>query len=105
MELDIDILKPELEMDRRIDPNLLDAECVSQADLFSKWAERALWAKARQERYEFEVEVTEARLQVRARENPSEFGLNAVTDKAVHAAVKKHTEYVRMVETYFDMKE
>lgn len=79
----------EFQLDLNIDPGHLDVECVRQGDLFFKWAERSVEAKARVDRLDLRCEVTEAKLQAEIRLRPSAFGLDPdkVTEAGVKAAV------------------
>ena len=87
-------LAAELEKDRTIDPGQLDVEATRQADVFYKWAERSIHAKAEADRLEFNLEVKEARLQLRCRAEPSFVGLESTTEAAIKSAVRAHQEYV-----------
>lgn len=88
----------ELERDRQIDPSQLDVACVCQADVFYKWAERFVQAKAAAEDMEFALDVYEAKLQMKVRSNPEEFGVSNVTEAAVKAAAKCYSKYIDRAE-------
>ena len=102
--MDIETFKPELEADRKIDPNQLDVEVTRQPEMFSKWAERAIFAQYQLEKFEFTVEVLKAQLNIEARENPQRFGIANVTEAAVKAAVDRYPRYIREVEKYFELR-
>jgi len=87
----------ELDQDKSIDPGQLDVEAVRQADVFFKWAERSIAAKANMDRLEFDLDVLEAKLSLRCREKPEDFGLptgKAPTEGAVKAAILVHESFI-----------
>lgn len=73
--------------DRQIQPHQLDVECVRQADRFFHWCEKLIEQKHRVEMLELGYDALEARLQLKCRESPADFGLQNATEKAVSAAV------------------
>lgn len=96
----------EFEQDRKLDPSQLDVEAVQQADLFFKWAERAITARSDAERLELVLEVTEARIQAEIRKDPESFKLEGrVTEAGVAAAVKQSARYIEAHDAWLDAKE
>lgn len=83
----------ELQNDRTIDPGNLDVEVVRQADVFFKWAERSIEAKAHADALEFKLDVLEAKLQMRCRDDPDAFGVKNVTETAIKSAVLASDKY------------
>ncbi len=77
----------ELERDRTIDPGQLDVEAVRQADVFFKWAERAVAAKAEVDRQKLALDVLDASLQFKVRNKPENYGIARVTEVSIGAAV------------------
>lgn len=96
--------RAELEQDKAIDPEQLDVECVRQADLFFKWAERLVEAGAKLEREEFDLEVLEARLQLECREYPERFNVKNITETAIKSAVKSCPRYGDAYRAYLAAK-
>lgn len=92
----------ELKIDRRLDPEALDVDCVCQAELYSKWAMRHVRAKARADNLKWDMERLESQLQLQARKCPGDFGLEKDTEAAIKAAVKCSKEYGDAVRAYFD---
>ncbi len=95
----------EFEKDRQLDPNALDVECLQQADLFFKWAERAVEAKGKADRCKLRMEVIEAKLGRRCREKPEQFGLARVTELGVQSAVKCHKSYTNAYRKWIRARE
>jgi hypothetical protein len=94
----------EFEQDKKIDPGALDIEACQQAELFFKWAERAIDARHEYDQAKFRMGVKEADLAIRIRKEPSKFGIAKVTDKSVDAAISKHPEYQEAHEDYLDAR-
>lgn len=102
METDLN----EFEADRRIDPSALDVECIRQADLFFKWAERSVEAKSDVDRLRLVKDVVEARLQAEVRRKPAKYRIEGrVTEAAVKAAVLKHPKFVKAHDDYLEARE
>lgn len=95
-EFDID----ELKRDREIDPRQLDVEFMRNSDVFVKWAERLVDAKAHEEFCEFQLEKVESSLMLRAADNPQDFGITKPTVDAVKAGVRIHKEYEEAARNY-----
>ncbi|NIS11209.1 MAG: hypothetical protein GWN97_04570 [Thermoplasmata archaeon] len=83
----------EFQRDKEIDPNQLDVECVRFADRFFHWAELAVEAGHLLDRAKLKLEVTKARLEMKCRRKPADFGLEKATEKGIEAAVLAHEEY------------
>lgn len=90
----------EIAADRTLDPQELDINALTQADLYGKWAERAAAAKGEEDRLKFAAEVLEAKLQGEARRNPDKFNIANATETAIKSAVICHDEYVAAVDKY-----
>jgi aspartyl-tRNA synthetase len=85
--------RDELRDDREIDPRQLDVEFMRNGDIFTKWAERLVDAKAHEEFCEFQLEKVQSSLTIRAADNPDEFGISKPTVDAIKAAVKLHPDF------------
>ena len=94
----------EFQQDKEIDPSQLDVECVKQAELFFKWAERSIEAKEEADRAKLSLEVTEAKLQIQCRKCPEDFGLTKLTESVVTAAVKCHGHYQQKARHYLEAR-
>src|ERR1017187_7714502 len=97
----IEEYKVELQDDVKVEPMQLDIECVRQGETFFKWAERAVHAKIETERVKFEFESVEARLLIRCREHPEEFGLLKITEPAIKASVHASSRLAVKADEYF----
>lgn len=77
----------EYEEDLKIDKFSLDAECIDQPRKFMKWA--SLLADAMKERDETKQSLNLIRTEIslKARSNPSMFGIDKVTEASIQAAV------------------
>lgn len=85
--------KSEFAQDINIDPNQLDVECLRQAEVFFKWAERSAAARASSDYAKTNVDVVEAELHMQCRKKPEGFGLGKSTEAAIKAAVTAHQKY------------
>ena len=92
--------KNEFEKDLQIDPNQLDLAAVTQGEIFFKWAERAVEARAEMDKSKLQLEVLEATLSIQCRENPADFGLVKMTEGSIKAAVQIHAEYLAGYDKY-----
>jgi hypothetical protein len=95
----------ELAEDIRVNPEALDVEAAQQAELFFKWAERAVEARADMDRAKLAVDLIEARLGIRMRAKPELYNLTKVTDPAIASAVKRHEKYLDAFQTFLKAKE
>jgi hypothetical protein len=91
--------------DKKIDPSQLDVECVKQAERFFDWAQQSIEARAEVDRTKLQMDTIEARLQLRCRDKPEEFGLVKTTEAAINAVVKVHKDYVTAYENHIDARE
>ena len=90
----------EFEEDKHIDPSQLDVEACRQADVFFKWAEKAIDARAEADRLKFKHDVTETRIQLLCREHPEKYGIVKLTEASVQAAVKCNEDRIEQWEEY-----
>jgi len=95
----------EFAVDRTIEPTELDVEAAQQADLFFKWAQRAVKARARVDRQKLRLDTLDARLSLECRSHPENFGLERTTEGAIVAAVKTHEDYAKAYDAYLRAKE
>lgn len=84
----------EFELDRKIDPEQLDVECVRQADLYFKYAERAIMARGEADRLKLKLDVLRAELELKVRKSPRRYELDRVTDASVRAVVDAMPKFV-----------
>lgn len=96
--------REEMQNDRKIDPLQLDIEAVRQADMFFKWAERAIRSKAAADALEFDLDVLESRLQIQCRKDPEKFGVMNATETAVKSAVRCSDVYITAHNEYTEAK-
>jgi hypothetical protein len=83
--------------DITIDQAALDQEWLRQPSLFGDYAEaKAEAEKAADEAKEYR-DLIEARLDKEVRSNPSAFGLDKVTDKAIGVVVSTHPDFQKAV--------
>lgn len=85
--------EPEYEEDLYIDPDGLDVEWLSQAQIFMKWSEKSADARARVDRAKMKLDVVEAELGSDVRANPLKYGLEKITESAIRAAILQSDEY------------
>lgn len=86
----------EFKDDLAIDPNQLDVEAGLQAELFFKYAEKAIQARERVDRLKLRLEATYATLKAKARLQPSSFGITKTTESSLDEAVKLHPRYMEV---------
>lgn len=99
------ILDPEeWTRDRQIDPGQLDIEAIRQAEVFFKWAERSVDAKAEADRNKLALDIQEASLAIKCRDHPEKFGLVKATEGAINAAVKTHPYYEEAYTKWLDSR-
>jgi len=97
-------MKNDFEQDLEINPNELDVQASMQAEIYFKWAEKAVKARERLDRAKFQLEVSQATLSSQARVDPDSFGITKVTKTGLDAAVKSHPDYVEAYEEYLKAK-
>jgi len=90
--------------DKAIDPSQLDVAAIQQADLFFKWASRAVDARAEMDAAKIKVELVEASLSIECRRHPEDFDIAKTTEVSIAAAVKNHRKYTRAVDRYLDAR-
>lgn len=95
----------EFDDDKKIDPEQLDVEAATQAELFFKWAERYVESEGAMDRAKTRMEAIEARLSLRVRKHPEEYGLDKVTDPSVKQVVLCDDKYKEAKEDYHKKKE
>lgn len=83
-----------------IDPNIvkidqlaLDKECVKLPSDYLKWALAGADLKQEVDTRKAELDTTEAEVAKRVRDMPGKYGLEKVTESAIHAAVQTSAEY------------
>jgi len=96
--------REEFAADKSIDPGQLDVEAVRQADVFFKWAERAVEAKALADRCKLKLELLLVRLEMQCRTAPEDFGLTKTSEAAVAAVVKAHPDYEKSSIEYINAR-
>ena len=79
--------------DTTIDPANLDIEAVRQAELFYRYSVRSIQARTEMDQKKFALELLEAKLQLRIRNEPEKFGLAKATEASINATVKCRDSY------------
>lgn len=90
----------ECEHDRQIDPAALDIAAVEQADLFFKWAKRAVDAKKDLDDADAEMDRMKSVLELKCRRSPEKYGITSVTEAAVKATAITHPRYLAAVQSH-----
>lgn len=96
--------RAEFEADHKIDPLQLDLECTRQPELFFKWAERLVEAKAAVDQAKYKWDVTEAKLALDIRSKPGDYGLTKTTEPTIAAAVKTNAKYKKARERWLEAR-
>ncbi len=94
----------ELEVDRSINPGELDVEATRQADLFFKWAERSVHARAELDRCKMELDTLQSKICLSIRAEPDKFGLSKPTEAAVTARVSSDDQYLKAYKRMLEAK-
>ncbi|HUW44467.1 MAG TPA: hypothetical protein VMW50_01605 [Dehalococcoidia bacterium] len=94
----------QFQQDKEIDPSQLDVECVRQSDRFFHWSEMAVEAGYRVDRAKLKLDVTKARLEMKCRQKPANFGLIKATESGIEAAVLAHEDYYATYRAWLDAK-
>lgn len=92
--------RSEFDQDHRIDPLQLDVEATQQPELFFKWAERAVEARATMDRAKLRLETIEALCALDVRNNPAAYGLAKTTEGGIKASVKTEPKYAQAHDAY-----
>jgi hypothetical protein len=95
----------EFDFDKRIDPDALDTECLRQADVYFKWAERAIEARGEADRLKLKLDTLVAELEIDVRKDPRKYKLDKVTDASAKAKVLSSSEYIEAHERYFSARD
>lgn len=95
----------EFDLDRRIDPNALDVECVRQVDAFFKWCERSIEARGEVDRLKLRLDTLLSELDLKVRKNPRKYGLDKITEASVKATVLTSPEYLEAWDKYFKARD
>lgn len=75
--------------DLRIDQSALDIEFLEQADLYMKYSEQLSLARSVSDRAKQNLDVVEAEIAQKIRENPTEYTVGKVSKKPTEAAIKE----------------
>jgi hypothetical protein len=86
--------------DLQIDKYQLDNAWISQPLLFCEWAEKAVEASFERDKAKEQLELTRAELDGKIRSNPSDYGLEKVTESAVSNAIIQDPIY-KKANSYF----
>jgi len=95
----------EFEADKKINPEQLDVEAATQAEIFFKWAERSVEARMDMDRAKMNLEVLDATLQIRARKMPEKFGISKLTEGAIHEAIQIDERHLEAYNSWLKTKE
>lgn len=94
----------EFEEDKRINPGQLDIESCQQADLFFKWAERAIEARHDMDTTKAKRDMVEMRIQMQVRKAPHKFGIEKVTEATITATAKIHADVEKANDDYLNAR-
>lgn len=96
--------KMDYENEINIDESALDLECLEQPRLMLKYG--SLYAKMNKllELAKDHKETVRARLSRDIRANPTNFGLEKITDAAVEATIQSHRDYQQASEEYIEAR-
>lgn len=76
-----------------IDEHRLDEACVSQSKHYMEWALKLADAQFNADEAKARLELIEVELARNVRNNPAQFDVKRITDKAVAETVKSHKAY------------
>jgi hypothetical protein len=79
--------------DLTIDKFSLDQEWINQPLLFCEWAEKAVEASFERDKAKEQLDLIRAELDGKIRTNPSDYGLEKVTESAIANAIIQTSEY------------
>lgn len=96
--------KEEMRASIKIDPMQLDVEAAMQAENFLAIAEDCIEAKAKIDRLEYDLDLLEAKTQMRIREEPAKYGIEKVTEGAISATVKLNDKVIEASEAVMDAR-
>lgn len=83
-------MRQEWKEDITIDPDALDVEWCKQATLFARYSEEQVVARDRMDRLKQQLDVLEAELGLKIRNDPASYGLEKVTEAGVQSALLLH---------------
>jgi hypothetical protein len=87
-----------------IDQHALDEEWVNQPELFYRYAAEKAQADREVDEAKAELDITRAELDEKIREDPSEYGINKLSNPAVERALSRCKSYQQAVEALADAK-
>lgn len=80
------------EEDIRIDVEALDAECVKLPTLLQKYSDYLTYIEGELESLKDDLETAQNKLSIQIRNDPKEFGLDRITDKAITERTYTHVD-------------
>jgi len=92
------------EEDIRIDDSALDIEWLEQAGLFMKYARHCASTRRAFDDAKQDLDIKKAELDKAIRENPSDYGIEKVTENAVASCILTHKMYKEAFQVYLDAK-
>ena len=92
------------EDDIRIDEEMLDVEWIEQPTLFLKYASHLANTQRDLDDVKQKLDIMKAELDIEIRKNPSQFGIEKITEGAIQSAVLTNTGYQAMYEALLDTK-
>ncbi len=95
----------EFELDKRIDPEALDTECLRQPELFFKYAERAIEARGEADRLKLKLDLIQAELEIKVRHKPAKYSIEKPTEAAIKATVALQPEIAEANDNYFSARD
>jgi alkylhydroperoxidase/carboxymuconolactone decarboxylase family protein YurZ len=88
----------------RIDELNLDKECIRLPTEFTKYAFFAAEKRKEMDQAKARLEEVEAELQKEVRANPSNFGIEKITENAISAAVRGMAAYKEAYQAFLDAR-
>lgn len=92
----------EIQQDLDIDKDNLHFESIDQPKRFFKWARKMAEASKETKRAKRAIAVIRAEVSSLIRTNPSNYGLEKITDAAVQSAVEQNEEVKKVEEEYIE---
>lgn len=92
------------EEDVRIDPDALDVEWLGQSELMRRYTKHASQLKKEVDQAKERLEVGKAKLEMKIRANPEQYGLAKATEASIQSALILQPEYHELMNDYINTK-
>jgi hypothetical protein len=96
-KVDYDAIAVEISQSLNVDKDRLDLEWEKQPQLYMDWADLHARASNLREKIKTQIEQKEAEIDQRIRTNPSNFGIDKVTESAIKSAIKRNDGYTGLI--------